>query len=97
MSPVSVPAPRSRLCECCEIRWPAAVARCPLCDGETEISALRATRSERQALEIRFRRYYDEREMKRVAAGHIAPEGIGRREARELIEEIAEMERRLAE
>ena len=95
MRPVSVPAPRSRLCASCEVRWPATVARCPLCDGETEISALRATRSERQALEIRFRRYYDEREMRRVAAGHIAPEGIGRREARKLIEEVAEMERRL--
>lgn len=95
MRSVSVPAPRSRLCEGCKIRWPAAVGRCPLCDGETQISGLRASCSERQALEVRFRRYYDEREMKRVAAGHIAPEGIGRREARKLIEEVAEMERRL--
>ncbi len=35
---------------------------------------------------VYFEKYYDQREEKRIARGHIAPEALGKREARAIIE-----------
>lgn len=93
---IAVGAPRSRECETCRGRWPLGTTVCPVCERKTQISGLRPTRSPRQANEILFARYCEDREVKRIAEGRIAPEGLGRREARELIREVAEWERRYA-
>lgn len=50
-------------------------------------------RSKYQACEADFERRYAEREERRIGTGHIAPEAIGKREAREIIE----LERSLGE
>lgn len=90
------PPVKSRECEACRARWPTGFTACPVCERPTRTSGLTPNRSRRRANEILFSRYCEEREVKRIAEGRIAPEGLGRREARELIGEIDEWERRLA-
>lgn len=76
-------------------RWPEGFAACPICERLTRIVVgLEPTRTRREALELQFRRYCEEREVRRIAEGEIAPEGLGRREARKLIAELRELERR---
>ncbi len=92
---MSVPV-RSRECPACRARWPTGTGECPVCGRPTRLSGLEPTRDRRYANEIRFRRYCEERERRRIAEGQIAPEGLGRREAQALIREVAELERRYA-
>jgi len=75
----------SRECANCEARWPQGYARCPACESMTTMVRQEPNRSQFQAREADFERRYVEREAKRIAQGHIAPEGLGRREAREII------------
>lgn len=82
----------SRECGSCGARWPEGFTHCPACARPTRIVVgMRPTRTKRQALSAEFERRYAEREQQRIADGLVAPEGLGRREARELIE----LERRL--
>lgn len=67
-------------------------AQCPACAGKTSLCRRAPNRSRYQAAEAEFERRYIERETKRIVEGRIAPEGLGRREARQIIE----WERRLA-
>ena len=83
----------SRLCAQCDARWPQGWAHCPVCRAATKLVSRDANRSKFQALEADFERRYAERERQRIADGLLAPEGIGKREA----EEIIRLERSLGE
>lgn len=83
----------SRHCPGCGVRWPEGWARCPACLRMTAFVRREPDRSKYQACEADFERRYAEREAKRVAQGYLAPEGIGKREA----EEIIRLERSLGE
>lgn len=76
----------SRECSNCQARWPQGWVRCPSCLSQTKIANRSPNRSKFQALEADFERRYQERERERIAEGHLAPEGLGKREAREIIE-----------
>ncbi len=91
----------SRWCPHCETSWPTGDVRCMQCRNLTRLShdkpihtqeegeAALARWQKRQVLAKSrdyFEKYYAKREEKRIAAGFLAPEGIGRREARQIIE-----------
>lgn len=76
----------SRHCPGCGVRWPEGWVRCPVCLRMTAIVQRDPNRSKWDACEADFERKYAERERRRIAEGHIAPEGLGKREAREIIE-----------
>lgn len=76
----------SRKCPGCGWRWPEGWVKCPACLRMTAFVRREPDRSQYQAREADFERRYQERERKRIAEGHLAPEGIGKREAREIIE-----------
>lgn len=76
----------SRKCSGCGWRWPEGWARCPACQRLTTFERREPDRSPYQAREADFERRYAEREEQRIAAGRLAPEGIGKREAQEIIQ-----------
>lgn len=77
----------SRLCKVCQCRWPLGFVRCPRCDATTEIVVNQApTRTKFHAYECIFERKYQRREEQRIADGFVAPEALGKREARQIIE-----------
>lgn len=76
----------SRHCPGCGVRWPEGWTRCPACQQMTAFVRREPNRSKYQACEADFERRYAEREERRIGTGHIAPEAIGKREAREIIE-----------
>lgn len=75
----------SRHCRGCGCRWPEGYAHCPACLRATAIVRREPNRSPYQAAEAEFNRLYQEREVRRITEGRIAPEGLGKREAREII------------
>jgi len=75
----------SRQCPSCEARWPEGWAHCPACRRATLIVHREPNRSRYQAAEADFERRYAEREERRIAEGIVAPEALGRRQARELL------------
>jgi len=82
----------SRRCSPCRKRWPLGWSACPQCGKNTEAIHLNPTHTDedaRAAIEERFEEFLVAREERRIGEG---PEGIGIREARELID----LERRLA-
>ena len=77
----------SRYCRTCDVRWPLGWADCPACDTKTELLVGQApNRLKFHALEAQFERQYQRREERRIAEGHLAPEALGKREARQIIE-----------
>lgn len=75
----------SRRCDNCQARWPTQ-AKCPVCGLTTRYDNRAATRTQQQARAADFDRRYVAREAERIAAGHVAPEALGRREAHEIME-----------
>lgn len=76
----------SRECKTCHARWPQGWAHCPACHTPTGLVHRDPDRSKFQALEADFERKYARREEKRISDGHLAPEALGKREARQIIE-----------
>ncbi len=75
----------SRECASCGIRWPTGWAACPACQRPTVVANRSPNRSQHEARLSEFERLYTEREAERIAAGDVAPETVGRREAKELL------------
>ncbi len=72
------------------MKWPLGFAHCPTCGTATKVLiGVKPDRTREQAVyaakEREFDAHYADREQQRIAEGHIAPEALGKREARELI------------
>lgn len=83
--------PHARICDKCGIKWPLGFARCPTCETPTKVLiGIKPDRTREQAIyaakERQFKAHYAEHEQKRIAAGELAPEEVGRREAKEMIQ-----------
>lgn len=85
--------PIARECKQCAVLWPEGWTRCPACKTMTQLTHRQPERTQSEAREADFERRYIEREERRISEGHLAPEGIGRREAQTIIE----LERRLTD
>jgi hypothetical protein len=91
----------SRWCPECVTSWPVGDVRCPACTALTRIAHAppihtaeeakaaaerRRYRAHRKETTEEFERLYAEREEQRIAAGYLAPEAIGKREARAILD-----------
>jgi hypothetical protein len=83
----------ARHCPSCDVYWPLGNVKCPACYVPTALTATRQpNRTRYHAYEADFERRYALREEQRVAEGHLAPEAIGKREAKAIIELERSME-----
>lgn len=82
--------PHSRICDRCAIKWPLGFAQCPKCERPTKVLiGVKPDRTPNEALfaqkEREFLAHYADHEQRRIAAGELAPEEVGRQQAQEYI------------
>ena len=93
----------ARWCSACEESWPPGDALCPQCREPTALTRERPRRTKEEAADAlarwekrqaladarkRFESYYDDREQRRIAEGFVAPEHLGKLEARRTVEMV---------
>lgn len=83
--------PHSRICGKCGVKWPLGFAQCPTCLKPTKVLiGIKPDRTREEAVYANksrdFAAFYAEHEQRRIAAGNLAPEELGKQEARRLID-----------
>ena len=83
--------PHSRIFGRCNVKWPLGFAHCPTCEKPTKVLiGIKPDRTREEAVyaskEREFKAVYAEHERKRLARGELAPEAVGKAEARKMID-----------